>query len=196
MARIIKESARGYDEIPIEDEFLKKREIFLSSDVDESSCNEIIKELIYLDREDSSSEITIYINSPGGIVQDGLAVYDTIMLLNSPVRTVCLGTCASMGAILFLAGDKREMMKHGKIMIHDPSFGGNHSIGGKKPHEIQIELDDLNRCRMSLAQIIADRTGKSLEDICKVTEKDAFFSAEEAVEFGLATGIITEKGGI
>ena len=196
MARIIKESARGYDVIPIEDEFLKKREIFLASDVDENSCNEIIKELIYLNREDSSSEITIYINSPGGMVQDGLAVYDTIMLLNSPVRTVCLGTCASMGAILFLAGDKREMMKHGKIMIHDPSFGGNHSIGGKKPHEIQMELDDLNRCRMSLAQIIADRTGKSLEDICKVTEKDAFFSAEEAVEFGLATGIITEKGGI
>lgn len=97
MARIIKESARGYDVIPIEDEFLKKREIFLASDVDEISCNEIIKELIYLDREDSSSEITIYINSPGGMVQDGLAVYDTIMLLNSPVRTVCLGTCASMG---------------------------------------------------------------------------------------------------
>ena len=196
MARIIKESARGYDVIPIEDEFLKNREIFLASDVDEISCNEIIKELIYLDREDSTSEITIYINSPGGIVQDGLAVYDTIMLLKSPVRTVCLGTCASMGAILFLAGDKREMMKHGKIMIHDPSFGGGHSIGGKKPHEIQMELDDLNRCRESLAKIIADRTGKSLKAVCKVTEKDAYFSAEEAMEFGLATGIITEKGGI
>ena len=196
MANIIKESARGIQTVAIEDEFLGRREVFLATGVDETSCNRVIKELIYLDKEDSSSEITIYINSPGGSVQDGLAVYDTIMLLNSPVRTVCLGTCASMGAILFLAGERREMMEHGKIMIHDPSFGRGHEIGGKKPHEIQMELDDLNSCRESLAAIIAGRTGRELEEVYQVTERDAYFNAKEAIEFGLATAIITEKGGI
>ena len=147
---------------------------------------------MYLDNE-SSEEITIYINSPGGSVQDGLAVYDTIMLMNSPVRTVCLGICASMGAILFLAGEKREMMPHGKIMIHDPAFGGRHEMGGKKPHEIQAELDDLNRCRESLAQIIAKRTGKTIEEIYEVTVNDTYYDPDEAVEFGLATNIIKRK---
>lgn len=194
MANIILESPRGFEAIRIEDELLRKREIFLVESVNSKSCNELIKELMYLNREDSSKEITIYINSPGGSVQDGLAVYDTIMLLDAPVRTVCIGTCASMGAILFLAGSKREMMEHGKIMIHDPAFGGNQSIGGKKPHEIQLELDDLNRCREALARIIAERTGKTLDEIYEVTADDTYYSADEAIEFGLATGILTKKG--
>lgn len=195
MANVILESARGLQPIPIEDELLRRREIFLSDAVDEKTTNEMIKQLMYLEGEDSTKEITIYINSPGGSVQDGLAVYDLIMLLKSPVRTVCMGTCASMGAIIFLAGKKREMMKHGKIMIHDPAFGGKHEMGGKKPHEIQSELDDLNRCREALASIIADRTGKDIEEIYKVTANDTYYSSEEAVNFGLATGIITRRGG-
>lgn len=196
MANIIKESARGITTVAIEDEFMKDRELFLASDVDEISCNKIIKELMYLDHEDRGKEITIYINSPGGSVQDGLAVYDTIMLLDSPVRTVCLGMCASMGAILFLAGETREMMEHGKIMIHDPAFGRGHDMGGKKPHEIQVELDDLNRCRESLAKIISNRTGRPMKEVLKATEKDSYYTAEEAVKFGLATGVIREKGGL
>lgn len=194
MANIIMESSRGLQPIAIEDELLRKREVFLADRVSAETSNELIKQLMYLDRE-SSEEITIYINSPGGSVQDGLAVYDTIMLLNAPVRTVCIGTCASMGAILFLAGEKREMMSHGKIMIHDPAFGGGHEIGGKKPHEIQVELDDLNRCRESLARIIAERTGKTIEEIYEVTVNDTYYDAKEAVEFGLATKIITGKRG-
>lgn len=194
MANIILESARGLQPIPIEDEMLKDRQIFLTEQVDGASCNELIKQLMYLDREEPGKEITLYINSPGGSVQDGLAVYDLIMMLKSPVRTVCMGTCASMGAILFLAGKKREMMSHGKIMIHDPAFGGGHEIGGKKPHEIQTELDDLNRCRESLAKIIADRTGHTLEEVSKVTVNDAYFNPEEAIEFGLATKVISKKG--
>lgn len=192
MANVIHESSRGLQPIAVEDELLRKREIFLVDAVSAESSNELIKQLIYLDNE-SSEEITIYINSPGGSVQDGLAVYDTIMLMNSPVRTVCLGICASMGAILFLAGEKREMMPHGKIMIHDPAFGGRHEMGGKKPHEIQAELDDLNRCRESLAQIIAKRTGKTIEEIYEVTVNDTYYDPDEAVEFGLATNIIKRK---
>ena len=194
MANVIIESSRGLQPIAVEDELLRNREVFLADKVSAESSNELIKQLMYLDRE-SSEEITLYINSPGGSVQDGLAVYDTIMLLNSPVRTVCIGTCASMGAILFLAGKKREMMPHGKIMIHDPAFGGGHEIGGKKPHEIQVELDDLNRCREALARIIAERTGRTIEEIYEVTVNDTYYDPDEAVEFGLATNIITGKVG-
>ena len=196
MANIIMETARGYQPIAIEDELLKSREIFMCDQVDGASCNELAKQLMYLERQDPNAEITIYINSPGGSVQDGLAIYDLIMLMKSPVRTVCMGTCASMGAILFLAGKKREMMSHGKIMIHDPAFGGHREISGKKPHEIQTELDDLNRCREALAKIIAERMGHTVEEIEKVTVNDAYYDPDEAVEFGLATAVLTKKGDI
>jgi ATP-dependent Clp protease protease subunit len=191
MANVILESARGYDSFRIEDEMMKNnREVFLVQDVNPASANELIKQLMYLDREDDTAEITLYINSPGGSVQDGLTIYDVITLLHAPVRTVCLGFCASMGAILFLAGEKREMMRHGKIMIHDPSYA-HHDIGGRKPHEIQAELDDLNRCREELARIIAERTGQPLEKVYEVTAKDTYFNADEAVAFGIATNIVS-----
>ena len=193
---VILESARGFETLYLKDKLLSdNREIFLTEEVDAESCNNLMIQLMYLNRTEPDKEIILYINSPGGCVTDGLAVYDVIRLLDAPVRTVCMGTCASMGAILFLAGGKREMMEHGRIMVHDPAFGGGHDIGGKKPHQIQSELDDLNRCRESLAEIIAERTGRSLEEIYKVTANDTYFSAKEAVEFGLATDII-EKGAI
>ena len=193
MSNVILESSRGLQPVPVEDELFRNREIFLTGGVDRDTCGEMIKQVMYLESKDPSKEITVYINSPGGSVQDGLALYDMLILTKAPVRTVCMGTCASMGAIIFLAGRKREMMEHGKIMIHDPAFGSGHEIGGKKPHEIQVELDDLNRCRESLARIIADRTGRDIEEIYKVTANDTYYSAEEAVDFGLATGIITTK---
>ena len=193
---VILESSRGFETCNLRDKLLSdSREIFLTEDVNAQSCSSLITQLMYLDRTEPEKEITLYINSPGGSVTDGLAVYDVIRLLDAPVRTVCMGTCASMGAILFLAGDKRQVMEHGRIMIHDPSFGGNRGIGGKKPHEIQSELDELNRCKESLARIISERTGKTLEEIYEVTADDTYFSAEEAVEFGLATNIIRKKGG-
>ena len=192
---VILESARGFETLYLRDKLLSdSREIFLTQEVHAQSCNSLITQLMYLNRTDPDQEITLYINSPGGLVADGLAVYDVIRLLDAPVRTVCLGTCASMGAILFLAGKKRDIMEHGRIMVHDPAFGGNHEIGGKKPHQIQSELDDLNRCREALARIISERTGKSLPEIYGITANDTYFSAQEAVEFGLATRIL-KKGG-
>lgn len=193
---VILESARGFEVCRLKDKLLSDhREVFLTEEVDAQSCDSLITQLMYLDRADPGREIVLYINSPGGTVADGLAVYDVMRLLEAPVRTVCMGTCASMGAILFLAGEKREMMEHGRIMVHDPSFGGSHGIGGKKPHQIQSELDDLNRCREALAGIISERTGKPLEEVYQVTANDTYFSAQEAVEFGLATDIIRKKGG-
>lgn len=189
MANILKETVRGTDCIKIEDELLSRREIFLTEEVNAETSNELIKQLMYLERQDSGKEITLYINSPGGEVISGLAVYDLISLMKSPVRTVCTGTAASMGAILFLAGKKREMLPHTRLMIHDPSFGGG-SIGGKKSHELRHELEKLDEVREALAKIIAEKTGRPLEEIYDVTSDDTFYSAEEAITFGLATEIM------
>lgn len=189
MANILKETVRGTDCIKIEDELLSRREIFLTEEVNAETSNELIKQLMYLERQDSGKEITLYINSPGGEVISGLAVYDLISLMKSPVRTVCTGTAASMGAILFLAGKKREMLPHTRLMIHDPSFGGG-SIGGKKSHELRHELEKLDEVRAALAKIIAEKTGRPLEEIYDVTSDDTFYSVEEAITFGLATGIM------
>lgn len=192
MANILRETVRGIEAVSIEDELLKRREIFLTDQVDAKSTNELLKQLMFLEREDNSREVTLYINSPGGEVISGLAVYDYIALMKAPVKTVCVGTAASMGAILFLAGKKREMLPHTRIMIHDPSYG-HKDIGGRKPHEIQHELDKLQESREALAEIIAEKTGKSIEEIYEVTAQDTYYSAKEAIEFGLATRII-ERG--
>ena len=189
MANIIKESTRGLEVVSIEDEMLLSREIFLVDRVDAQSSNELLKQLMYLEREDNTKEIKIYINSPGGEVISGLAVYDYISLMKSPVTTICIGTAASMGAILFLAGQKRQMLPHTRLMIHDPSYSHN-DIGGRKPHEIQHELDKLNETREALARIISEKTGKTIEEIYDVTAEDTYYSANEAVDFGLATEII------
>lgn len=190
MANILFETVRGLQPIEIEDELLRSREIFLLEPVNSHTSGELIKQLMYLEKEDDTKEITFYINSPGGEVISGLAVYDYISLMRAPVRTVCVGSAASMGAILFLAGEKRLMLPHSEIMIHDPSYS-RAEMGGRKPHEIQHKLDSLNETKEMLAQIIAERTGKSLEEIYEVTAEDTYYKARAAVEFGLATEIVT-----
>ena len=192
MARIIKETVRGIDIVDLEDELLQSREIFLTGGVDANTTNELIKQLMYLEREDDEAEITLYINSPGGEVTSGLAVYDYMTLMKVPIRTVSIGTAASMGALLFLAGDKRQMLPHTRIMIHDPSYS-NADMSGKKPHEIQHELDKLNETRQIIAQIISEKTGKTLEEVYEVTANDTYYNAEEALKFGLATEIIDSE---
>lgn len=192
MANILKETVRGLEKVSIEDEMLKNREIFLVGEVNAESSNELIKKLMYLEQDDRESAVTIYINSPGGEVVSGLAVYDYIRLMEAPVDTVCIGTAASMGAILFLAGRGRKMLRHTRLMIHDPSYGGG-ELKGKKPHEIRQELDNLNSVKRTLVGIISERTGKSIKEIDRVTAKDTYYSAEEAVRFGLATKIVTDR---
>lgn len=192
MANILKETVRGLEKVSIEDEMLKNREIFLVGEVNAESSNELIKKLMYLEQEDRESAVNLYINSPGGEVVSGLAVYDYIRLMEAPVDTVCIGTAASMGAILFLAGRERKMLRHTRLMIHDPSYGGG-ELKGKKPHEIRQELDNLNRVKRTLVGIISERTGKSIKEINRVTAKDTYYSAEEAVRFGLATKVVTDR---
>ena len=190
MSNIIKESVKGIALIPIEDELLKERCIFLTEEVNAETTNAILKQLMYLELSGDDGEVTLYINSPGGDVVSGLAVYDYIQMMRRPVNTVCTGTAASMGAILFLAGRKRSMLPHTRLMIHDPSYGGG-SFAGKKSHEIQRNLDKLNESRETLARIISEKTGKTLDEIYEVTADDTYYNAEEAIEFGLATDIFT-----
>lgn len=189
MPNLIKESVRGIESLRPEDLLFTNREIFLTTGVDSDTSNELIKQLMILEKMDDSSEITLYINSPGGEVVSGLAVYDYIQLMKAPVRTVCIGTAASMGAILFLAGDKREMLSHTRLMIHDPAYGGG-DMAGKKPHELQMYVDKLKQSQEIIAGIIASKTGKSLEEIYEKTREDSYFNAKEALEYGLATGIV------
>ncbi|MDE7288287.1 MAG: ATP-dependent Clp protease proteolytic subunit [Oscillospiraceae bacterium] len=191
MTNILKASVRGTDLIPLEDMLLEESEVFLVGEITPDTSNNLIQKLMYLDSKDLG-EITIYINSPGGEVISGLAVYDYIKIMKSPIRTVTIGDAASMGAIIFLAGEKREMLPHTRILIHDPSYG-HLDVSGKKPHEIQRGVDSLNKVRKTLAEIISEKTGKGLEEIYDITAEDNYFTAEEAIEFGLATGIYKGK---
>lgn len=194
MSNIIYESSRGRDLIPINDVMLADGNVFISGSICRENCNEIIKQLMYLDKNADVQSISIYIDSNGGDVQSGLALYDFIRMLEKSTKTIILGQACSMAAVLFLAADERLMLPDSRVMIHDPSFGGEHDISGKKPHEIQQELDDLNKCRTKLAEIISDRTGKSLKDVYKATKDDSFMDYKQACEFGICTGIYELNG--
>lgn len=191
MAYFIKEHSNGFDRLAPSDILITDRKVFFTSDVNNHTADELIEALMALDSE-SDEEITLYINSPGGEVSSGLAVYDFISIMRSPVRTVVIGTAASMGAILFLAGKEREVMEHSLIMLHDPSYGAG-DIGGKKPHEIQKQVDKLMETREELASIIASVTGQPKSKIYEICKEDAYFNARESMEFGLATKMITRE---
>lgn len=191
MPNIILDSVRGPQPVPIDDVFLKNRKIFLVGEVNDASCNNLIKQLLYLEAEDNTQPITLFINSPGGDVGSGLAVYDTIRLMESPVTAVVTGIAASMGSIILLAcdKDKRLMLPSSKVMIHDCSWG-HREMGGMKPFEIEQELKQLEQVNERLVSIIAERTGKNVKQVSKVTMSDSYFNAEEAIEFGLASKVI------
>ena len=195
-ARIIKESSRGYDLIPIQDEMLSHREVELVGDVDAESVNALVRELRYLQRQDPEAEITLFINSPGGSVDSGLALYDVMQALSCPIRTVCVGLAASMAALLFISGDRRDMLPHSRLMIHDPLIP---RTGGSALH-LKAISDDLMETRQITAKVIAEHSGRSLEEVLEKTAADSFFQAEEAVAFGLADNIIISfdesKGGM
>ncbi|MBR6696269.1 MAG: ATP-dependent Clp protease proteolytic subunit [Oscillospiraceae bacterium] len=187
---IIYESNRGYQSLDITDTLYKERVIFLDDEINPTTALETIKQLVALDRE-SNDEIKLFINSPGGCVTSGLAICDTIEIIKSPVTTVCIGLAASMGAVIFLHGKNRQMMKHSKIMLHDPSFGGG-NLRGKKPHEIETELNELREVQETLVNIISEKTGKPKEEVYEITKKDTYFDFEKARYFGIATNILTK----
>ena len=185
--RIITESSAGISLYNIQDAMLQHREVECVGEINSDSVYALCRQLRYLQQEDPQAEITMFINSPGGEVTSGLALYDVMQGLSCPIRTVCLGTAASMGALLFTAGTRRDIMPHGRVMIHDPLISGG--IGGSAL-KIQEISRSLLHTREVTGQILARHTGKTLEEIYEKTAKDAWFTAEEAVEFGLADRII------
>lgn len=186
---IIRETSEGLNQIPIQDILFQRREVECIGEITEDSVAALILQLRYLHHEAPEQEITMYINSPGGEVSSGLALYDVMKAIQCPIRTVCVGTAASMAAILFLSGDKRDMLAHSKVMIHDPLIPGG--IGGSAL-KVDAVARNLMQTRQTIANIISRHTGKSLEDVLAKTASDSYFDAEQAVEWGLADRIIHE----
>jgi len=167
-----------------------ERIIFLGEEIDDKIANEIIAFLLYLDSEDPGKDIYIYINSPGGMVTSGLAIYDTMQHIKSDVVTICTGLAASMGSFLLAGGakGKRLALPHSRIMIHQPSGGTRGQAS-----DIEIEAREILRIRNQLNQIYADNTGQTLAKIEKDMDRDFFMSAQEAKEYGLIDRVIEEK---
>ena len=183
------ESSEGMFLCPPQDFlFTNKRSIEVVGEINRESVYSLILQLRYLQQQDSEKEIILYINSPGGSVSDGLALYDVMQAVSCPIRTVCVGMAASMGALLFAAGDKRDMLPHAEIMVHDPLTTG---IQGSAL-SIEEESRRLMKIRQTTAEILAKHTGHTIDEIYEKTKQDTYFSAEEAVAFGLAERIINE----
>ncbi len=173
--------------ISIYERLFRERIIFLSEEVDDGIANAIVAYLLYLDSDDQNKPIYLYINSPGGSVTAGMAIYDTMQHIKSEVVTICVGLAASMGAFLLTAGSKgkRLALPHARIMIHQP-------LGGTRGQatDIEIEAREILRIRRQLNEILAERTGQTLEKIEKDTDRDYFMSAQEAKEYGLIDSVI------
>lgn len=176
--------------ISIYERLFRERIIFLSEEVNDSIANAIVAYLLYLDSDDNSKPIYLYINSPGGSVTAGMAIYDTIQHIKSEVVTICVGLAASMGAFLLAAGapGKRTALPHARIMIHQP-------LGGTRGQatDIEIEAKEVIRVKQTLNEMLAKHTGKPLEQIERDTDRDYFMSAQEAADYGLIDRVIEER---
>ncbi len=169
----------------------QERIIFLGQEVTDGIANRIVALLLYLDSDDPNKPIYLYINSPGGSVTAGMAIYDTMQYIKSEVITICVGLAASMGSFLLAAGTpgKRLALPHARIMIHQPMGG----TGRRQATDIEIEANEILRIRAQLNQLLANQCGQTLEKIEKDTDRDYFMSAEEAKEYGLIDKVIEEK---
>ena len=184
---VIERSAQGERSYDLYSRLLKDRIIFLGTGVNDQMANAIVAQLLFLNKEDASSDIQIYVNSPGGSVTSGLAIYDTIQHLNCDVATYCMGQAASMGAVLLSAGTsgKRYSLPNSRIMIHQP-WGGYEGTCT----DINIHAKEITRLKLRLNEILAKHCGKTVEELEKATDRDNFLSAEEAKEFGLIDHVL------
>ena len=185
---VIESSSRGERAFDIFSRLLRERIIFLGSEIDDDVANSVVAQLLLLDSENPEKDIMLYINSPGGVITAGLAIYDTMQLIKADVSTICLGDAASMGAFLLSGGTKgkRLALPNSRIMIHQP-------LGGAKGQatDIEIEAKEILRMKTMLNELMAQHTGQKVEKIKKDTERDNFMSAQEALEYGLIDRIIT-----
>ena len=184
---VIENDGRGERSYDIYSRLLKDRIIFVSGEVEDGMANAIVAQLLFLDAQDNEKDIVMYINSPGGVITAGLAIYDTMRHIKSDVSTVCVGQAASMAAVLLAAGakEKRYSLPNSRIMIHQP-------LGGARGQatDIQIQAKEIERMKEITSKILSEATGKSVEEIYADTERDNFMSPEEAINYGLIDKIL------
>ena len=187
---VIEQTSRGERSYDIYSRLLKDRIIFLGEEVNDVSASLVVAELLFLEAEDPGKDIQLYINSPGGSVTAGMAIYDTMQYIKCDVSTICLGMAASMGAFLLAGGTKgkRFALPNSTIMIHQPSGGAQ-----GQATEIQILADHIAKTKRTLNEILAANTGQPLEVVEKDTDRDNYMSAEEALAYGLIDGVVTHK---
>ena len=187
---VIEQTRRGERNYDIYSRLLKDRIIFLGEEVNETTASLVVAQLLFLESEDPNKDIHLYINSPGGMVTAGLAIYDTMQYIKCDVSTICIGLAASMGAFLLSGGakGKRYALPNAEIMIHQPSGGAK-----GQATEIQIAAENILKTKKRLNEILAANTGKPYETIAADTERDNYMSAQEAAEYGLIDSVITHR---
>ncbi len=187
---VIEKDGRGERAYDIYSRLLKERIVFLGTAVDDVVANLIIAQLLFLESEDPSKEIYLYINSPGGIITSGLAIYDTMQYVKAPVVTTCIGQAASMGAVLLAGGEKgkRYALPHSRILIHQP-LGGTQG----QASDIDIQAKEILRMREEINRILVKHTGQPVEKVAKDTDRDYFMSPEQAIEYGIIDQILEKR---
>ncbi len=187
---IIERSSRGEKTYDIFSRLLMDRIVFLGAGINDDVANIIIAQLLFLDADNSEKDIYLYLNSPGGIVSSGMAIYDTIQHLRAPVNTICMGMCASMGAFLLAAGakGKRSALPHSRIMIHQPS-GGTQGTAS----DIEIQAREILYLRSKMNELLSRHTGQSVETIERDVDRDRFMSAEEARAYGIIDNVLVPQ---
>ena len=187
---VIEQTSRGERNYDIYSRLLKDRIIFLGEEVNETTASLVVAQLLFLESEDPGKDIHLYINSPGGMVTAGLAIYDTMQYIKCDVSTICIGMAASMGAFLLAGGakGKRLALPNAEIMIHQPSGGAK-----GQATEIQIAAENILKTKKKLNEILAANTGKPYDVIAADTERDHYMSAQEAMEYGLIENVITSR---
>lgn len=187
---VIEQSGRGERSFDIYSRLLRERIVFLNGEVNDESANLVIAQLLFLESENPEKDISLYINSPGGSVYAGLGIYDTMQFIKPDVQTICVGMAASMGAFLLAAGakGKRSSLPHSRIMIHQPS-GGSRGMAS----DIQIQAREIQDLKGILNEILAERTGQSIETITRDTDRDNYMSPAEALKYGLIDRIYEKR---
>ncbi len=187
---VIEQTGRGERSYDIYSRLLKERIIFLGSEIDDNIADLVMAQLIFLEYEDPEKDITLYVNSPGGVVSAGLAIYDTMQYIKPDVSTICIGQAASMGAILLAAGTKgkRYALPHSRVMLHQPLGGA-----GGQASDVAIHAKEIIRVKNDLNNIIHKHSGQRLDVIARDTDRNFYMSAEEAKEYGLIDEIFTAR---
>lgn len=187
---VIEQTSRGERSYDIFSRLLKERIVFLSEEVNDTTASLVVAQMLFLESEDPGKDINFYINSPGGSVTAGMAIYDTMRYIKCDVSTICIGMAASMGAFLLAGGTKgkRFALPNAEVMIHQPSGGAK-----GQATDIKIIADNIIRTKKKINQILAENTGKPLEVIEVDTERDFYMSAEEAQQYGIIDGILTHR---